>query len=122
MDEVTDWLRSMKLEKYAAAFERQEYDGMNVIETLTESQIEEMIKAVGFTEEEGKKVTKDLAAMTRGHGGINPYDHVNQDSYLEPDLSDDDDVLDEDDKRLIDKLKEQYTAEEISKRVKKKKM
>jgi len=47
MEEVKQWLTSLSLEKYANKFEENEYDNMDIISSLEESDVTEMIKIVG---------------------------------------------------------------------------
>jgi len=47
MEEVKQWLKSLSLEKYANKFEENEYDNMDIISSLEESDVTEMIKIVG---------------------------------------------------------------------------
>lgn len=64
-DEVFEWLSSMKLEKYARRFEEEEYDSMELIRGLSESQVEEMIKLVGCKGGAAAKIQQSLYGSTK---------------------------------------------------------
>lgn len=62
--EVFEWLNSMRLEKYASSFEEEEYDSMELIKGLSESQVDEMIKLVGCKGGAAAKIQQSLVGGT----------------------------------------------------------
>lgn len=99
MDELTQWLSALHLEHYAEAFEREEYDSMDVIKQLTNIQVDEMIECVELTDSDAATVRNNLdskAFLTGDKGGIN---YADEEIEIE---NEEGGFLDQDDKFMID--------------------
>merc|ERR1712130_481218 len=58
--EVYEWLKSLKIEKYAPRFEEEEYISMELIRGLNDEQVDEMIKLIGCKGGATAKIQQDL--------------------------------------------------------------
>ena len=57
MKKVMEFLRSTKLEKFSKSFENNGYDELDFIESMTEIQLNDMLRAVGIYKRPGHRVT-----------------------------------------------------------------
>jgi len=63
MDEVRQWLSSLGLQKYANAFQYNEYDNMDMIKNFNTSEINDMIKVIGIKSGSAIKIKRNLVMM-----------------------------------------------------------
>lgn len=61
MRQVTQWLKSLHLEKYVQAIFENEYESMELIRGLSKPQIEDLITCINCTESEAAKIRRSLS-------------------------------------------------------------
>lgn len=65
MAEVKKWLDELGLGKYKKKFEEHEYNDMDIINGLSDSEIEEMIKLIGFKAGGSHKIRNYFSSLNR---------------------------------------------------------
>ena len=63
MEEVINFLKNIKLEKYSDNFEEKGYDDFDFIKNMTQAQLTDMLEAVGMYEKPGHR-EKFLATLS----------------------------------------------------------